>query len=142
MLTRVASVVARRRKCRGTSAVEFALIAPLMIAFTFGIVEIGRLSLVKQSATHATREGARVAIRPTATGGDVIEAVQKELAILAIDGAAIEVEPALVEEAAPGSLITVRVRIGIASVSWVPGFLDFGTTDLVAESSMRRESTN
>ena len=45
---------------RRTAAVEFALIAPLMMIFTFGLVEIGRLSLVKQTAMHASREGARI----------------------------------------------------------------------------------
>ena len=64
----------------GASAVEFALIAPLMITFTFGLVELGRLMLVKQTATHATREGARIAVRPQADTGEVIERVTAEAA--------------------------------------------------------------
>ena len=60
---------------RAASAVEFALIAPLMISFTFGLIEFGRLMLVKQTATHATREGARVAVRPSAETIDVLERV-------------------------------------------------------------------
>ena len=127
---------------RGASAIEFALIAPLMIAFTFGLVEIGRIMLVKQTATHATREGARIAVRPTADSDDIIERVNEELALLAISDANVEVEPASIEEAEPGSQVTVRVRINIDSISWIPGFFDFETSDIVAESSMRRESTN
>ena len=133
----------RKPKSRlGASAVEFALIAPLMITFTFGLVELGRLMLVKQTATHATREGARIAVRPTADSDEVIDRVNQELALLSIQGATIEVEPELVEEADPGSEVTVRVRVGIDSVSWIPGFFDFTATEIVAESSMRRESTN
>uniref|UniRef100_UPI00356926B3 TadE family protein n=1 Tax=Novipirellula sp. TaxID=2795430 RepID=UPI00356926B3 len=75
-----------RRKKKATrlaaSAVEFALVAPLMIAFTFGLVELGRMMLVKQTATHATREGARIAVRPTATTSDVVDRVNDELALM------------------------------------------------------------
>ena len=126
----------------GASAVEFALIAPLMITFTFGLVELGRLMLVKQTATHATREGARIAVRPTANADEVIDRVNQELALLSIQGASIEIDPKVIEEADPGSQVTVRVSVGVDSVSWIPGFFDFTATEIVAESSMRRESTN
>ena len=120
---------------------EFALIAPLMMAFTFGLIELGRITLVKQTATHASREGARVAVRPTAESDDVIERVNEELAVMGVNGS-IEMEPEMIEDAQPGSQVTVRVRISLDSVSWVPGFFSFATNDIIAESSMRRESTN
>jgi hypothetical protein len=118
-----------------------------MITFTFGLVELGRLMLVKQTATHATREGAtregaRVAVRPTADRDEVIDRVNQELALLSIQDATIEMEPELIEDAEPGSEVTIRVRVGIDSVSWVPGFFNFTANEIVAESSMRRESTN
>lgn len=132
----------RQRNRRGASAIEFALIAPIMITFTYGLVEIGRVMLVKQTATHATREGARIAIRPTAETDDVISRVNDELALLSITGATVETEPASLEDAPQGSRVTVRVRIDIGSISWIPDYFDFGTPEIVAESSMRRESTN
>ncbi len=125
----------------GAAAVEFAVIAPVMMLFTFGLVEIGRLMLVKQTAIHATREGARVAVRPTASNEDIIERVNEELALLGINAATVEIEPSSVELADPGSPVTVRVRVDLDSVSAVPGLFDFAATDIVAESSMRREST-
>jgi Flp pilus assembly protein TadG len=124
----------------GASAVEFAMIAPLMMMFTFGLVELGRLMLVKQTATHATREGARIAIRPTATSDDVIERVHEELELLAIEGT-VETVPADIEDAEPGTPVTVRVRVDVASVAWAASYFDFSFTEIVAESSMRREST-
>ncbi len=129
------------KKRRGAAAVEFAVIAPLMILFTFGLVEIGRMMLVKQTAIQATREGARVAVRPTAEDQEIRDRVNEELALLGITNAAVEMVPASLENADPGSTVTVRVRIELASVSCVPGFFDFAVSEIVAESSMRREST-
>lgn len=126
----------------GASAIEFALIAPLMILFTFGLVELGRMMLVKQTATHATREGARMAVRPTATRDEVIQRVQDELALLSISSATIETVPESFEDADPGSAVTVRVRIDIGTVSWIPDWFDYDVTDITAESCMRRESTD
>ncbi len=127
---------------RGASAVEFAMIAPVMIGFTFGLIELGRITLVKQTATHATREGARIAVRPTAEATDVKDRVNEELALWDLEGATVEIEPSDFEEAAPGTQVTVRVKINLASISWIPNYFSFDTVDLTAESSMRRESTN
>lgn len=126
---------------RGAAAVEFAMIAPLMILLTFGLVELGRMMLVKQTAIHATREGARIAVRPTAENEEIFARVNEELALLGINGATVEMVPASIEMADPGSPVTLRVRIDLGSVSVVPGFFDFAVTEIVAESSMRREST-
>ena len=50
-------------KCqRGASAVEFAIILPLLLAFVFGIIEFGILLYNKAVITNASREGARTAI--------------------------------------------------------------------------------
>ena len=126
---------------RGSSAVEFAMIAPLMILFTFGLVEVGRLMLVKQTLTHATREGARVAVRPNADISDVTQRVRDEILTLAIEDPVIETEPASLESAEPGAAVTVRVRVDINSVSWIPGYFNFASTEIVAETCMSREYT-
>lgn len=47
---------------KGVSAVEFALIAPLLFVLTFGIVEFGLFLFDKAVITNASREGARAAI--------------------------------------------------------------------------------
>lgn len=58
-------------KCqKGTAAVEFAIIAPLLFTILFGIIEFGLLLYDKQVITNASREGARYGIlwnpnRPT-----------------------------------------------------------------------------
>jgi Flp pilus assembly protein TadG len=130
------------RQRRGVAAVEFAMIAPIMMLFTFGLIEMGRFILVKESATHATREGARMAVRPFATDDEVVARVNEELAIMSIQGATITVDPPDLEDAEPGSMVTVRVQISPDSISWVPGIVNLGAANIIAESTMRRESTN
>ena len=47
---------------KGVSAVEFALIAPLLFVLTFGSIEFALLLFDKAVITNASREGARAAI--------------------------------------------------------------------------------
>ena len=48
-----------RRGARGQGLVEFALVAPLLIALVFGIFDFGRGMSANVTVTNATREGAR-----------------------------------------------------------------------------------
>ena len=48
-----------RRGARGQGLVEFALVAPLLIALAFGIFDFGRGMSANVTVTNATREGAR-----------------------------------------------------------------------------------
>lgn len=131
-----------RRERRGAAAVEFALIAPLMLLFTFGMIEISRMMMVKNAATQASREGARVAVLPGSESDDVRTRVQEELSLMSIDVATIELEPEIISNAPPGSNVTVRIRVNPDDVSWVPSFLTFTIPEISATSVMRRESTN
>lgn len=47
---------------RGASAVEFALVLPLLILIVYGIVEFGLILYNQQVITNASREGARAGI--------------------------------------------------------------------------------
>jgi Flp pilus assembly protein TadG len=48
-----------RRSERGQTAVEFALIIPVMLLFVFGIFEVGVTLFNKESLSTAARDGAR-----------------------------------------------------------------------------------
>ena len=52
----------RRKFQRGTSIVEFALVAPLFFLLLFGIIEWSVILFDKAVITNASREGAREAI--------------------------------------------------------------------------------
>jgi len=100
---------------RGAAAVEFALIVPVMLVFTFGLIEISRISMFKESLTQASREGARFGIRPGATVSEVESQVNSELSIMNIQGATIDVQPQVLELAQPGDTIRVRVSVPIGA---------------------------
>lgn len=51
-----------RNDQRGTSAVEFAIVLPLLVVFVFGIVEFGLIFYNKAMLTNASREAARAGI--------------------------------------------------------------------------------
>ena len=52
---------------KGASAVEFALVLPLLLVILFGIVEFGLLFYNQQLITNASREGARFGVVATTT---------------------------------------------------------------------------
>ena len=73
------------RSEKGVSAVEFALIAPLLFVLTFGIIEFSLLLFDKAVLTNASREGARAAIvfqgeDITPLGVEVIRPIVKDYA--------------------------------------------------------------
>jgi Flp pilus assembly protein TadG len=54
----------------GASAIEFALILPVLLLFLFGIIEFSVLFYNKAMITNASREGARAGIRYIWEGPD------------------------------------------------------------------------
>ena len=53
---------ANRFRQRGAAAVEFALVASLLFTLLFGVMEMGRVLFYWNTATEATRLGARLAV--------------------------------------------------------------------------------
>src|SRR5262249_48705817 len=60
-----------RRNRRAAAAVEFAIVAPVFFLLVFGMIEYGRMVMVYQILTNASREGARVAVLDGATESGV-----------------------------------------------------------------------
>jgi hypothetical protein len=51
------------RRQRGATAVEFAVVAALVLALVFGILEYGLIFLQEHYIANAAREGARIGVR-------------------------------------------------------------------------------
>lgn len=64
---------------RGASAVEFALIAPLLFTVVFGIIEFGWIFMARQMVHHAAADSVRMAILPGYTETDIKLSVEEQL---------------------------------------------------------------
>ena len=51
-----------RRDLRGLAAIEFAVIAPVLLLIVFGIIQLGQYFLVLNSMTNVAREAARTMV--------------------------------------------------------------------------------
>lgn len=134
----------RRRNRLGAAAVEFAVVAPLFVLLLFGLLEFGRMVMVQQVITNASREGARRAVVDQATAGDVTSAVTTYLTNGGVNAAAanITMNPNPPTSVGLGQPVTVTVRIPFTSVSWLPAPMFLGAANLNASTTMRRESDN
>ena len=57
----IRSLIPFCRKGEGTSAVEFALVAPFLVLLTLGIIDFGRIMWAATTVEHISREAARYA---------------------------------------------------------------------------------
>ncbi|MFW6170603.1 MAG: TadE/TadG family type IV pilus assembly protein, partial [Planctomycetota bacterium] len=129
-----------RNKRRGAAAVEFAVVAPVFLLFALGMIEYGRMVMVQQVITNASREGARIAVLEGSTSTDVEGAVNAYLSSGSISGASITVTPTNLDEMAFGDPVTVTVDVPFDQVSWLPSPMYLSGKTLSATTVMRRES--
>lgn len=136
----------RRNDRRGTSAVEFAFIAPLFFMLVIGMIEFGRAMMVQQILTNAARQGARLATLDSTNGSSnptptslVTSEVNYVLAAANISGATTTISPSL--PATAGTDISVTVSVPYMSVTWVPSPWFLSGATLAANCVMRRETT-
>lgn len=87
----------RRRGERGSSLVEFALVAPLLFLVIFLVIDTGFYFFVRHTVQFATREGVRLALvggttsdargNPLNREASIVETIQRNAAIAGIDPA-------------------------------------------------------
>jgi Flp pilus assembly protein TadG len=132
-----------RRNRRGAVAVEFAIVASVFFLIVFGMIEIGRVLMVQQILTNASREGVRIAIldSPTPTATQVNTTVTTYLQNMGISGSTVTINPTEPTSAAYGSPVTVTVQVPFSNVSWLPSFMFVrANAKIKASAVMRRET--
>jgi Flp pilus assembly protein TadG len=129
-----------RRNRRAAAAVEFAIVAPVFFLLILGMIEYGRMVMVQQVITNASREGARQAVLDGATTAEVTTVVNSYLTSGSISGATVTVTPNPPTNAEFGDPVTVTVSIPFSQVSWLPSPMYLGGKTLTATTVMRRES--
>ena len=70
-----------RARDRGANLVEFAIIAPLLFALIFGIIDFGWILAQYEDVRHGTREGARMAAVNTDSVANMTTSVQNAMNI-------------------------------------------------------------
>lgn len=136
---------------RGAALVEVALVLPIFIMVTLGIIEFGRAMMVSQLVTNAAREGAREAIIDGSTNTKVRTSITNFLTQSVNVSAdqvviTITVTPAVgnpdpgneVGNADVGDLVQVRVEVPFDEVSFTRAKY-LGGKNLVGIAAMRHE---
>jgi TadE-like protein len=104
----------RFRSERGAAIIESALTLPLLLLVCVGIFEFGRAFQTWEVLTNATREGARVAVLPTAVPGGVDARVREYLSIGGLNSdssVVVNVNPATVSIGAAGTAPASQVVV-------------------------------
>ena len=122
--------------------VEFAIVAPLFFLLVFGMIEYGRMVMVQQVITNASREGARRAVLDGATTGEVRNKVNDYLESAGITASDeyISVSPDPPTNAGYREPVEVSVTVPFSEVSWIPAPMFLDGVDLSATTVMSRES--
>ena len=130
----MASVRARSRDERGSAAVEFALVLPLLLMLIFGIIDFGRMLNDKITLTEAAREGARSAALQTAADG-----IARAKVLTADVGPTTETITDCTDDAATQAEATINYNFRfVTPIGFMAGFLSGGnnTVPLQAKSVM------
>ena len=99
-------------KRRGTTAVEVAIVLPILFSLLFAAIDFSRANAIRNTAENAAYEGARRAIVPGATRAAVKFAAQDILDILAIKSAKVTVSPHPIRDSTEQVTVTVSVPLG------------------------------
>lgn len=113
-----------RRTRRGASAVEFALVAPLLfLGIVMPMIEFGRAMMAAELACNAARAGCRAGVIPGASNSTITSAVDTLLTGERIGGASTTIRvkgsSANASTAMQGDTIAVTVSIPYNSISWL-----------------------
>jgi hypothetical protein len=128
-----------KKKERGQSAVEFALVVTMAIIMFLGMMQFGMylygLSIVENAARHAARMGS---VSQSCPSCEAVSAANSALAGQPV------IRNAAVSVLAPGGVVgsTVRIRITAHIPLVVPGGEAFGLgplTSVSAEATFRQE---
>jgi Flp pilus assembly protein TadG len=134
-----------RKNRRGAAVVEFAIVAPIFFLLIFGMIEFGRVVMVQQLLTNASREGARLGVLNDATSAQVKTKVVNYLAGANITITSSDVNVVYATDTSSpggGESVTVTVSVPFNQVSWLPSPMFLKNKTLSASSGMRRESVD
>lgn len=109
---------------QGAAAVEFALIAVLLVGLILGMIEISRGVMVSETLSNAARAGCRIGSQATGTNSQIINEAKTVLSDnnIAANSATVSIlvndSPGDVSKAQRQDKITVTISIPVSEVYW------------------------
>ena len=96
---------------RGTSVLEMALVLPILLMLSFGVVDYGYFFYVKNTVQGAAQAGVRAAIPASATNANVNTVISNMMTAAGIPSGSytVTLTPTDVSTAAAGSTVTVQI---------------------------------
>jgi len=129
----------------GASAVEFAIILPILVLLLFGIIEIGFALYDKAMITNASREGARAGIVfrvPPVTEEEIVNVVNTYLGnnLISFGGPSVATVTVTRNGFNPGDELKISVSYTYTTFVLPRLITNFGPAfNMVAETTMRLE---
>jgi Flp pilus assembly protein TadG len=128
---------------KGTAALEFAIVAPLLFTVVLGIVEFGRAMMVLELLNNSARSGCRVGVLSGSDNNAVNTAVTNSMSGSGISNPTITVQvngtTADVSTAQSGDTVAVTVSVSADSTSWLPALQFLTGKTLSGNVAMRKE---
>lgn len=100
------------RRKRGLATVEMAIVLPILLWLTFGLIEYGWLFINHQQLTNACRHVARVAVLADTTNAEYEQAIVDAMSVAGFSEGQYTYEPgSLPVDIEPGEEFTVRITV-------------------------------
>ena len=139
--------IRRRQSERGAELIEFALVFPLLLLVTLGIIDFGFLFQRYEVLTNAAREGARVSVLPGYNSVDITARVNQYLQATSLSSATVTTVVGATQTLALGGSCVSVVPVTVSYVhtyTFVGGIIQYfngslGSKTLSATASMRKE---
>lgn len=120
------------KNCAGSTAVEFAMVLPVLLAVVLGVLEFGRALWLRHDMQFAVEEAARFALaNDTATATAISAVASSRLAAVGPGSAAVTIATVL-----DAGAVTVTATNNFQTL--VPGLLPDGMVTLTARSRIPR----
>lgn len=125
-----------RHRRAGATVVEFAIVAPIFFILLLGAFEFSRLNMIRNTASNAAYEAARLAMVPGATADEATAEAGRILSVLGTKNATITINPATLTELTDE--ISVDISIPFADNAFMlPYFV--GNMTILAKSTLKTE---
>lgn len=105
------AVSPRRRRARGASVLEMALVLPVLLMLSLGVVDYGYYFFVKNTVQGAASAGVRAASTPGATNASVTSIISSMMTAAGLQnsGYTVTLTPSDVSTATDGQSVTVTI---------------------------------